>query len=92
VFLPDAATSAAASQFSSPPVVLAYLRNVEQVASRWRAGQLEGGTFEQTFIELGQPGYRAGISQTAARTGDYDRIYQGRSIRLGPHLARGADQ
>ena len=89
VFLPDAVMSAEASQFSSPPVVLAYLRNIEQVASRWRTGQLDGGTFEQAFIEVAQPGYRAGISQTAARTGDYDRIYLGRSIRLGPHLARG---
>ena len=89
VFLPDAAASAAASMFPSPPAVLTYLRNIERVVSMWRRGELQGKTFEQAFVEVGQPGYRAGISQTAASTGDYNRVYKGRSITLGPHLARG---
>lgn len=90
-FLPEAYSSAAASEFKRPQQVLDDLRALDRVADAWARGELGGGGFEGALVEAGVSGFRSGIS-TTARTQyakDYERTYLGSTIVLGPHIARG---
>ena len=90
-FLPEAHSSAAASEFKRPQQVLDDLRALDRVADAWARGQLGGGGFEGALVEAGVSGFRSGISTTAQTqyATDYERTYQGEKIMLGPHIARG---
>lgn len=90
-FLPEAHSSAAASEFKRPQQVLDDLRALDRVADAWARGQLGGGGFEGALVEAGVSGFRSGISVTAQTqyATDYERTYQGAKIMLGPHIARG---
>lgn len=89
VFLDEAFTGAAASQYTDPERVLANLVLMEQIAADWIAGELPNGP-DEAFKQRCS-GYREGISYTAAtrHAAEYTRTYNGEQIMLGPHIARG---
>lgn len=89
-FLPEAYSSATASEFKRPQQVLDDLRALDHVAGAWASGELAGG-FEGALVEAGISGFRSGISSTARNqyATDYERTYLGTTIVLGPHIARG---
>jgi hypothetical protein len=89
VFLPEAFTSAAESQYTDPERVLANLLLMEQIAADWSAGELLDGPHEA--FQQRCSGYREAISASAAASypQDYERAYLGRTVMLGPHIARG---
>lgn len=90
VFLDEALSSAADSNFPRPAEVLRLLEVANTVVEDWKAGRTRGG-FEQAFVARGLSCYRSGIGELAsAKYGkDYERLYEGKRIELGPHLAIG---
>jgi hypothetical protein len=90
VFLPEAFSSAADSQFDDPELVLSDLRKLDQLVADWRAGQVPQG-FKAACAERGLSGYRDGIGQIASTRfeKDYRRTYLERDVMLGPHLRHG---
>jgi hypothetical protein len=92
VVLPDAERSARGWQFDRADLVWDDLRKLEAVAAEWEAGTLVGD-FATAARARGLDWVRD-ISEQAARkeASDYLRTYDGRTIRLGPHLRRGGRQ
>lgn len=90
VFLPDAFSSASASQHKRPEQVLDDLLALDLVAGAWQRGEL-ACDFGTACANQGLTGYRSGISQTARQKyeDDYRRRYDDEWIMLGPHLRRG---
>lgn len=90
-FLPEAFSSAGASEFKRPRQVLDDLRALERVAGLWARDELGAGGFEAALVEAGVSGFRSGISSTAQTqyAKDYERDRDGSVIMLGPHIARG---
>jgi hypothetical protein len=91
VFLDTALVSAKQSSFPRPTAALRFLRAMNEVVKGWRAGDVDGDGFASVFENQGVSGYRPGISPTAAHEypGDYERLYRGETITLGPHIANG---
>lgn len=89
VFLDEALSSAADSQYADPERVLANLVLMEGIADDWNAGELTAGPHEA--FEQRCSGYRPGITATAASLypEDYQREYLDEIVTLGPHIARG---
>lgn len=90
VFLPEAFSSASASQYKRPVQVLDDLLALDRVAGAWQRGELSCD-FKSACANEGLTGYRNGISQTARQKyeGDYRRQYEGELVMLGLHLGRG---
>lgn len=88
-FLAEATSSAAESNYADPSRVLEDLQLIEEVARDWALGELASGP-HQAFKQRCSA-YRDGIGQTASTKYrvDYQREWQGRTILLGPHIARG---
>ena len=72
--LPQALTSAAASEYPNPGQVLTDLRALDQVAAAWASDAIPGG-FGPALTEHGISGFRPGISSTARSQylADYER-------------------
>jgi hypothetical protein len=89
VYLPQAYESGAESEYSNPQQVLRDLRALNRVAARWASGELphgfEGGFRDEAVL------YRPGIGQTASTKyqSDYEIVYAGQKVMMGPHLRRG---
>jgi hypothetical protein len=90
VFLDEARSSAMTSDYRDPARLLADLLALNRLADAWASGSL-GMDVRTAAPEFGLSCYRQGISRTAANqhTGDYRRTWRGRTVMLGPHLARG---
>jgi hypothetical protein len=89
VFLPEAFSSADESGYGDPMVVLELLRLLQEVATEWYQGDLASGP--NLALKQRSGSYRDGISDTAVNEfgSDYLRDYNGGTITLGPHFARG---
>lgn len=90
-FLDKALASAKESHFPRPAQVLEYLRALDAVVKAWRAGEVESGDFGSALADLGVPRYMSGVSDTALNQyeKDYERVYKGNKVSLGPHVANG---
>ncbi len=89
VYLDEALSSAAESQYSDPSRVLEDLELIEEIAHDWATGELAGGPHQAFKQRLSA--YRTGIGQTAETKyrADYERHLGGETFLLGPHVARG---
>ena len=89
----DDACSASASSctYPFPRRAAADVLTLEALVVAWREGLLTGSF--GTAARAVYPGaYRSGVSESALSRyrRDYERIYQGRAVLLGPHVARSA--
>jgi hypothetical protein len=89
LFTQSAYESAEESQFNSPTDVLSDLLLLQDVASQWAKGGMNGD-FRNAF-DGRHSNFRSGISQTAATQygSDYTISYLGQLVQMGPHLCRG---
>jgi hypothetical protein len=88
VFLDEAFTSAAASVYDDPERVLANLLLIEQVGADWRSGELPNGP-DEAFKQRCS-GYHAELHREQLPMLElYRRVFEGREVTLGPHIARG---
>jgi hypothetical protein len=88
VFLPEAEASATDSPFWRPKDVLAATEALDDVARRWRAGELQS---VHEALKEAPFAYASDISPTARGKygGAYRVTYKGDKVRLGPHLKFG---
>lgn len=88
-FLPEADESARTWQFARPEVVLEALLTLDDLAGRWRDGDLDSG-FMAAALAAGLP-WKPAISQTARTRyrDDYVRRLDDHEIMLSPHLSWG---
>ncbi|MGQ0464609.1 MAG: hypothetical protein ACT4QG_04730 [Sporichthyaceae bacterium] len=88
VLLEEAFTSAGRSSYDDPERVLANLLLMEQIGADWASGELVDGPHEA--FQQRCSGYHGGLHGAQLPNVDrYTRSYEGRSIVLGPHIARG---
>jgi hypothetical protein len=89
VFLREAHESAARSPYRQPERVYRALMALDEIAGRYRRGELPGG-WKIAFEELGLD-FRADVSATARGrfAQEYERTWSGHRVMLGPHLALG---
>lgn len=89
IFLPEAFSSAEASQFEDPLRVAEDLGLIEEVARDWASGELAAGPHEA--FKQRCSAYRDGIGNEASTrySADYERTVDDRVVMLGPHLRRG---
>ncbi|MCA1703348.1 MAG: hypothetical protein LC808_08825 [Actinobacteria bacterium] len=89
VFLDGAYASARRSPYRQVGRVWKALAALEEATTAWEAGGLEGG-FRQALGAKGLDYARAVSAATAGRyPHEYERTYEGRRIRLGPHVRLG---
>lgn len=89
LFLPEAFVSAGASGYRNPQRVYDDLMLVDDIAAAWQSGSLASGPHAAFKEQV--PMYREGIGQIAETRYrvDYERIVNGESILLAPHIRRG---
>ncbi|HEX3610592.1 MAG TPA: hypothetical protein VHU88_02800 [Sporichthyaceae bacterium] len=88
VFLDEAFTAAAVSEYHDPERVLANLLLMEQIGAEWASGELPGGP-DDAFKQRCS-GYHAGLHEAQVPMADlFRRTFQDREVTLGPHIARG---
>lgn len=90
-FAPRAFETAADSPFRRPGLVLKTLRQLDQLAAKFEAGDM-GMSLSQAAAGLGITQYKAGVSELA-RTRyekDYTFTYEGRDLLVGPHIGLGS--
>jgi len=90
-FAPRAFETAADSPFRRPGLVLKTLRQLDQLAARFDAGDM-GMSLSQAAAQLGITQYKQGVSELA-RTRyekDYTFTYEGRDLLVGPHVGLGS--
>jgi hypothetical protein len=90
-FAPRAFETAADSPFRRPGLVLKTLRQLDQLAARFAAGDM-GMSLSQAAAGLGITQYKQGVSELA-RTRyekDYTFTYEGRDLLVGPHVGLGS--
>ena len=90
-FAPRAFETAADSPFRRPGLVLKTLRQLDQLAGRFEAGDM-GMSLSQAAAELGITQYKQNVSELA-RTRyekDYTFSYDGRELLVGPHIGLGS--
>jgi hypothetical protein len=90
-FAPRAFETAADSPFRRPGLVLKTLRQLDQLAARFAAGDM-GMSLSQAAATLGITQYKQGVSELA-RTRyekDYTFIFDGRELLVGPHVGLGS--
>ncbi|MGQ0846285.1 MAG: hypothetical protein ACT4QF_19350 [Sporichthyaceae bacterium] len=87
-FLEESFTSAARSSYDDPERVLANLLLMEQIGADWNSGELTDGPHEA--FQQRCSGYHGGLHGAQLPNAErYARSYEGRSVALGPHIARG---
>jgi hypothetical protein len=90
-FAPRAFETAADSPFRRSGLVLKTLRQLDQLAGRFEAGDM-GMSLSQAAAELGITQYKQNVSELA-RTRyekDYTFTYDGRELLVGPHVGLGS--
>jgi hypothetical protein len=90
-FAPRAFETAADSPFRRPGLVLKTLRQLDQLAAKFEAGEM-GMSLSQAAAGLGITQYKQGVSELA-RTRyekDYTFTYEGRELLVGPHIGLGS--
>jgi hypothetical protein len=90
-FAPRAFETAADSPFRRPGLVLKTLRQLDQLAAKFAAGDM-GMSLSQAAAGLGITQYKQGVSELA-RTRyekDYTFTYEGRDLLVGPHVGLGS--
>jgi hypothetical protein len=90
-FAPRAFETAADSPFRRPGLVLKTLRQLDQLAAKFEAGEM-GMSLSQAAAGLGITQYKQGVSELA-RTRyekDYTFTYEGRELLVGPHVGLGS--
>src|SRR4051812_37712727 len=90
-FAPRAFETAADSPFRRPGLVLKTLRQLDQLAAKFAAGDM-GMSLSQAAATLGITQYKQGVSELA-RTRyekDYTFSYEGRELLVGPHVGLGS--
>src|SRR4051794_25152477 len=90
-FAPRAFETAGDSPFRRPGLVLKTLRQLDQLAGRFEAGDM-GMSLSQAAAELGITQYKQNVSELA-RTRyekDYTFTYEGRELLVGPHVGLGS--
>jgi hypothetical protein len=90
-FAPRAFDTAADSPFRRPGLVLKTLRQLDQLAGRFEAGDM-GMSLSQAAAELGITQYKQNVSELA-RTRyekDYTFTYDGHELLVGPHVGLGS--
>ena len=90
-FAPRAFETAADSPFRRPGLVLKTLRQLDQLAARFAAGDM-GMSLSQAAAGLGITQYKQGVSELA-RTRyekDYTFTFDGHELLVGPHVGLGS--
>ena len=90
-FAPRAFETAADSPFRRPGLVLKTLRQLDELAAKFEAGDM-GMSLSQAAAGLGITQYKQGVS-ALARTRyekDYTFSYDGRELLVGPHVGLGS--
>jgi hypothetical protein len=90
-FAPRAFETAADSPFRRPGLVLKTLRQLDQLAAKFEAGEM-GMSLSQAAAGLGITQYKQGVSELA-RTRyekDYTFTYEGHDLLVGPHVGLGS--
>jgi hypothetical protein len=90
-FAPRAFETAADSPFRRPGLVLKTLRQLDQLAAKFEAGEM-GMSLSQAAAGLGITQYKQGVSELA-RTRyekDYTFTYEGHELLVGPHVGLGS--
>src|SRR3954454_1765846 len=90
-FAPRAFETAADSPFRRPGLVLKTLRQLDQLAAKFAAGDM-GMSLSQAAAGLGITQYKQGVSELA-RTRyekDYTFTFEGRELLVGPHVGLGS--
>jgi hypothetical protein len=90
-FAPRAFDTAADSPFRRSGLVLKTLRQLDELAGRFEAGDM-GMSLSQAAAELGITQYKQNVSELA-RTRyekDYTFTYDGRELLVGPHVGLGS--
>jgi hypothetical protein len=90
-FAPRAFDTAADSPFRRPGLVLKTLRQLDELATRFAAGDM-GMSLSQAAASIGITQYKQGVSELA-RTRyekDYTFTYEGHDLLVGPHVGLGS--
>ncbi len=88
LFLEESFTSATRSRYDDPERVLANLLLMEQIGDDWVSGELTDGPHEA--FQQRCSGYHGALHGAQLPNVErYVRSYEGRTITLGPHIARG---
>jgi hypothetical protein len=90
-FAPRAFQTAADSPFRRPGLVLRALRQLDQLAGRYEAGDM-GMSLSQAAREIGITQWKAGVSELARTRwrDEYLVSVDGKEVELGPHVGLGS--